>query len=124
MGAMKKGSVFVIDFDAASAAEHTSTLEAAGWQAESESVDGAIAWQRIFESPPDVVVIDLTRLPSHGREAGRAVRIHASLSQIPIVFVGGSSEARSKALGVVPGALHCNVDALQETLSSLSRARR
>ena len=122
MGAVRRA--FVIDFDSESAREHAQALEAAGWQVHSESVDGAIAWQRIYESPPDVVVIDLSRLPSHGREAGRAVRIHVNLSHIPIVFVDGSSEARSKALGVVPGALYSPGAELIATLSQLVPARK
>ena len=46
----------------------------------------------IRQSPPDAIVINLSRLPSHGRETAIAVR-HARYSRyIPLLFVGGVPE--------------------------------
>ncbi len=41
---------------------------------------------------PDVVVIDLDRLPSHGRELGLSLRASKSTSHLPLVFAGGVPE--------------------------------
>ena len=39
------------------------------------------------KDPPDAVVIDLDRLPSHGREAGVFLRGSKSTRLIPLLFV-------------------------------------
>ena len=39
------------------------------------------------ENPPDAVVINLGRLPSHGREAGVFLRGSKSTRLIPLLFV-------------------------------------
>ena len=41
---------------------------------------------------PDVLVIDLTRMPSHGRELAFAIRRTKYTRQIPIIFVDGEPE--------------------------------
>lgn len=118
--AVTKKKLFLIEWDAPAAATRAAALEKAGWSVEIESVDGAIAWTRISESDPDVVAVDLTRLPSHGREAARVVRMTAATRHIPIVFIDGTAEAQAKALGVVPGAHHVTGDDLAEVLSKLA----
>ncbi len=46
----------------------------------------------IKENTPAAVVIDLDRLPSHGRAVGVALRSSASTRRIPIVYAGGVAE--------------------------------
>jgi CheY-like chemotaxis protein len=46
----------------------------------------------IRHNQPDAVVIDLTRLPSHGRDAALAIRRTKYSRHIPIVFVDGEPE--------------------------------
>ena len=43
-------------------------------------------------APPEAVVIDLGRLPSHGREVGHAFRSRKATRHVPLVFVGGAGE--------------------------------
>ena len=44
------------------------------------------------ESPPAAFVIDLSRLPSHGREVAIALRQSPGTNQLPIVFCDGLSQ--------------------------------
>ena len=53
---------------------------------------------RAFE--PEVMVIDLGRLPSHGIQVGLAIR------KIPIVFIEGEEEKTAKARAKVPAATY------------------
>src|SRR5581483_3331395 len=46
-------------------------------------------WRTLRQSPPLAAVIDLTRLPSHGRWVAAEIRATKSLRHIPIVFVDG-----------------------------------
>jgi hypothetical protein len=41
------------------------------------------------ELNPDAVVIDLDRLPSHGRELGMSLRASRSTCHLPLIFAGG-----------------------------------
>ena len=51
------------------------------------------AWCDIFANlSPDAVVIDLDRLPSHGRELGLSLRASKSTSHLRLVFAGGVPE--------------------------------
>jgi CheY-like chemotaxis protein len=72
--------------------------------------DGKIAPEilravRMF--PPDAVVIDLSRLPSHGREVAIALRGNKSTRQIPILFLDGAPEKVAIVRQKLPDAAYC-----------------
>ena len=108
-------------------------LTAAGWQVGVESEDGSRAYQRIEAHPPDVVVIDLSLKPSHGRRTAAALREHKATRDLPIVFVDGTARAIETATAQVPDAIFTTCARLQSTLrlgitapqslASLHRAR-
>lgn len=110
-------SLFLVEWDAASAEERAKVLKKEGWTVTIESSDGARAWKHMRENPPDAVAIDLSRLPSHGRETGRAVRHAKELQGIPIIFFGGDEMQQSRTAGVVPGAIFASADDLSHTLA-------
>ena len=56
--------------------------------------------------PPDAIVIDLGRLPSHGRDVGIAVRTRAGTRNIPLVFVDGAKEKIEKTREQLPDAAY------------------
>ncbi len=68
------------------------------------------------EAPPDAFVIDLTRLPSHGREIAIALRQSSRTRQIPIIFCGGEKEKVSRTRSELPDAHYCNVSCLAVTM--------
>lgn len=45
--------------------------------------------RRIHKVPPDAILIDLSRLPSQGRDLGVALRQAKATHHIPLLFVGG-----------------------------------
>jgi len=59
---------------------------------------------RVRESPPDLFLIDLNRLPSHGREIAGYFRRAKATRQIPILFVDGNAERISRAKQLIPDA--------------------
>lgn len=82
---------------------------AARLEAENFEVDGAvpgtsIGVKALREHPPDVFVIDLGRLPSHGREVAFALRQAKGLREIPIVFVAGAAEKVAATREALPDA--------------------
>jgi hypothetical protein len=53
---------------------------------------------------PEAVVIDLTRMPSHGREVAVSIRGMKATRHIPIVFAGGEAVKVAKIAQVLPDA--------------------
>jgi CheY-like chemotaxis protein len=58
-------------------------------------------------APPDAVVIDLSRLPSHGREVATALRGNKQTRQIPILFLDGAPEKVAVVREKLPDAAYC-----------------
>jgi hypothetical protein len=67
--------------------------------------DGPPALRALRDDPPDAVVIDLGRLPSHGREFGVSLRVTKATRGIPLVFVGGQPEKLARVREVLPDAV-------------------
>ena len=82
-----------------------------------ETEDGAAAWKRIKASPPDAIVISLSRLPSHGRRVAAVTRETKALRQVPIVFVDGSEEKIAVAEKEFPEATFTTGSKLSRILS-------
>ena len=59
------------------------------------------------QSPPDAVVIDLSRLPSHGREVATWLRGNKLTRQIPILFLDGAPEKVDLVKQKLPDAAYC-----------------
>jgi CheY-like chemotaxis protein len=87
-------NIFLVQWDKAGAAERTRALRREGWTVTAETEDGGRAYKKIREDPPDVVVIDLAKKPSHGRQVAQALRDVKASRGIPIVFVDASDEAQ------------------------------
>src|SRR5436853_7012230 len=83
------GNAFVVAWDEDVAIDIAARLSDAGWVVALEHADGLRAWKRIKEGRPDVVVVDMTRRPSHSRELLRAMGQRKYTSTIPVVRVGG-----------------------------------
>jgi hypothetical protein len=61
--------------------------------------------RRLREHPPDAVVIDLSRLPSHGRDVGLGLRKYATTRRVPLVFVGGDADKLAGIKAHLPDAV-------------------
>ena len=68
------------------------------------------------ESPPLAAVIDLTRLPSHGRYVAAEIRATKSTRHIPIVFVDGDPEKVERIRKDLPDAVYTSRSRLASAL--------
>lgn len=84
--------------------ERQQQLEAFGFEAWFDFGDGLFAARQIKARPPDAVVIDLSRMPSHGREVAQSVRSAKASRHLPIVFVDGEPEKVEKTRQFIPDA--------------------
>lgn len=65
--------------------------------------------RELKESGPAAVVIDLSRMPSHGRYVGAWLRGSKSTRHIPLVFVGGEAEKVAAIKKHMPDAVFAAV---------------
>jgi hypothetical protein len=56
------------------------------------------------EAAPDAVVLDLDRLPSHGREVGIMLRDSKNTRHLPLIFAGGDPAKVERIRGDLPDA--------------------
>lgn len=80
-------------------------------------------WCRgLRDDPPDAVVIDLSRLPSHGREVGNFLRTQKATRGVPLIFVGGEEEKVARVRALLPDAHFCSWRTVRGTLTRALRA--
>jgi CheY-like chemotaxis protein len=90
-------------------------LAGEGYRVEWEPWPGPDLFKRLTADPTDALVIDLTRLPSGGRDLALEVRHRRSTRHIPLVFVEGEAEKVERVRALLP-------DAVYTTWSEIGRA--
>ncbi|MEM7158450.1 MAG: hypothetical protein AAF799_36765 [Myxococcota bacterium] len=66
------------------------------------------SFKALASAMPDAVVIDLSRLPSHGREVALAIRERKGTRGIPLVFVGGDPAKVERLRAQLPDATYAS----------------
>lgn len=99
--------VRLIHWDDDQGLERQKLLEALGFDAAYDGSDGLQPVLReIRASLPDAIVIDLSRLPSHGREVAQSLRSAKYSRHVPIVFVDGEPEKVERTRQLIPDAVY------------------
>lgn len=86
--------------------ERTARLEHEGYEVDGQVPGTSIGIKALRANPPDAFVIDLGRLPAHGREVAYALRQSQALRPIPIVFVGGAASKVEAIRTALPDAAY------------------
>jgi DNA-binding NarL/FixJ family response regulator len=108
--------VRLVHWKASDAAPLLAALRAAGHLVDYEEKLDSGGFRTIRASPPDAFLIDLSRLPSHGREVATFVRGQKATRHIPIVFVGGAPEKVAAIRAVLPDAVYSAPERLRSAL--------
>jgi CheY-like chemotaxis protein len=111
-----KGTLFLFQWHAESAQQRAAELREDGWEVSFESEDGARGGKAVFANPPDVIVCDLARRPSHSRETAEAIQWRKATRDIPIVFVDGTEEAIAKTQAKVKDGIYTTSAELKSVL--------
>jgi CheY-like chemotaxis protein len=99
--------IVLVHWNAAEAEERAEKLRVLGYQLTYFSSDpGPAALRAVKERPPDAFVIDLGRLPSHGRAIAAAIRQQKATRQVPLVFVAGAAEKVAVVREQLPDAVY------------------
>lgn len=88
------------------AGERVAELEAAGFRVDYDPALPSGLLRRLRENPPAAVVIDLTRLASHGREVATGLRGSKGTRNVPLVFAGGDPEKVERIQALLPDAIY------------------
>jgi hypothetical protein len=96
----------LVHWNAEEAAGRIATLESAGYAVEHETRAGPPMLRSIRDDPPAAVAIDMTRIPSQGRDVGLALRHHGGTRHVPLVFVGGDPAKIERVKELLPDAVY------------------
>lgn len=98
--------VLLVHWNADEAKQRLRWLAAAGYAA--EVLDpGGMSVRQVAAYRPAAIVIDLSRLPSHGRAVAMALCDGKATRAIPQVFVGGTPDRVEKTREIFPDATYC-----------------
>ncbi len=93
----------LVHWNAGEARQRAATLREAGYTVNHSTITPETL-RELRRSPPDAVVIDLSRIPSQGRDVALGVRGSKATRRVPIVFVGGDTEKVASIKTLLPDA--------------------
>ncbi len=96
--------VCVVVWNRAEAEAQSAALRELGFEAAAGGADGGAVVRAVRGDAPDAMVIDLRRLPSHGRDVALAVRSYKATRGLPLVFVNGDPAKTEKVRQLFPDA--------------------
>ena len=105
----------LIHWNAAEAAERAARLPADEFEVDHAPLDTA-SLRALRTNPPDALLIDLGRLPSHGRDVGVAMRQTRTTRRIPLVFVDGDPAKVERVRQLLPDAVYTDWTNIQSAL--------
>jgi hypothetical protein len=80
----------------------------------------------VRRNPPHALIIDLSRVPSQGRDLGIYFRKQRSTRHVPLIFAGGAEEKLARVRALLPDATYTDWrrirSALREALRKHGRA--
>ena len=106
----------LIHWNAAEAAERAARLANDEIRVDHAPLEPA-GLRALRADPPDAVVIDLGRLPSHGRDLGAALRQTKAARFVPLVFVDGDPAKVARVRELLPDAVYTDWTSIHEALA-------
>ncbi len=99
-------SVRLVHWHPLEARARAAALAAAGFRVDASPVRGGPDLRRIRQAPPDALAIDLSRMPSSGREIAVALRRAKATRGVPIVFFEGDPDKVARIRALLPDAVY------------------
>ncbi len=99
------GYVRLIHWKGEEIEERAERIRRAGYEVVSELLNPAQV-RELRDDPPLAMVIDLSRLPSQGRDLGLNIRMYKATRHVPLVFVDGAPEKVARIKELLPDAAY------------------
>ncbi len=109
--------VRLIHWNEAEAAERGERLRTAGYEVE-HRVPSPPSLRKLSGREVDAFAIDLSRMPSQGRDLAVLLRQREATRRVPIVFVGGETEKVERTRQVIPDAVYTSWDEIEGDLEA------
>lgn len=109
--------IVLIHRHAGEAEKRAAALRRAGYEVACPRIEGGAELRPLADDPPDAFVIDLARLPSHGRDVGVFLRQRRASRNVPLVFAGGEPAKVSQARRVLPDAVYSSWEEVEGALA-------
>jgi hypothetical protein len=109
-------SIRLIHWNETEAAQRAERLRALGYDVNAAPPNGPDLMKELAHEPPLALVVDLSRLPSQGRDVGVSLRQRKSTRHLPLVFVGGEPEKVARIQKLLPDAVYAEWDSIGEAL--------
>ncbi|MBN1481122.1 hypothetical protein EH223_01535 [candidate division KSB1 bacterium] len=109
--------VHLFHFNQSEVVYRAEQLKTLGGTVTTQLPDGPQFFKTFKAVPPDVVVIDLSRLPSQGRDIGIYLRTSKATRFIPLIFVDGSPDKIAKTQEQLPDAIYTSWEKIGEALT-------
>ena len=112
--------IHIIHWQKNESENYASILRKLGYQVDCSLPENAQFFKSLRASPPDLMIIDLSRLPSQGRDIAINLRSQKSSQNIPVIFVEGDPEKTSRIQQLIPDAFYTRwgeiADAIDQVL--------
>lgn len=106
----------LVHWSAHEAEEPLARLRAAGYEVVHEVHITPATLRVLAVAPPAAMVIDLSRVPSHGRDIGVHVRLTKGTRLVPLIFVGGDPDKVARIRALLPDATYTTWADIQSAL--------
>ena len=110
-------NIFFIHFNEEELKEKIAPLKKAGYTIDYHFSQETTA--NLIDPLPEILIICLDRLPSHGRSYAEWIWEAKTRQHIPIIFCGGKSEKVEIIKTKLPRAIFCSNEKLLSTLEKL-----
>jgi hypothetical protein len=110
--------IVYIHWKESEAGEGIQRLSSLGFEVDFEIKMGPPFLRKLRENPPQAVVIDLSRLPSQGRDVGVGIRTQKGTRYIPLVYLGGDPGKVAGIKKILPDAIFSTWERVAEDLNT------
>jgi hypothetical protein len=115
--------IHIVHWRPAEAAPLVESVRRAGFVVDyCETPNGPAITSALRENVPEAVVIDLSRLPSHGKEVAVWLRGRKGTRHVPLVFTGGDPAKVAKIREVLPDAVYTEPSGIASELKAILKS--
>ncbi|HKJ69369.1 MAG TPA: hypothetical protein VKA68_15535 [bacterium] len=105
-----------IHWNTEEARERAGRFDSSRYEVEYTLRSGPKLFRELKETQPDAIAIDLSRLPSQGRDVGLTLRKTTSTRHIPLLYIGGDTEKVERIRQLLPDAVYTNWEKINRDL--------
>ena len=98
------------------AKERASLIADMGYEVDYKPINN-VSLRALWSNPPSAIIIDLTRIPSQGRDLGVTIRKKKATRHVPLIFVGGTDDKVARVKALLPDACYTTWKSISEVIS-------